>query len=164
MPCGLSGIDSGWKEVNDRPYCTATHPPRRTLQIKTADWKENGQRLLPNSFSAFKRPQGRSGFQANVPGIDIVEGVEGLEVNKLQDQQGTPPPRRIHEVFDFTDFAAAPRNVEDARGSNPPQQSRSSPSRLLPGGRSVQAHRSAPNSRPTLCCARKTVAQRDCKL
>src|SRR6266850_3576919 len=42
-----------------RPYCTATHPPQRTLQIKTADWEENGQRLLPNSFSAFKRPQGR---------------------------------------------------------------------------------------------------------
>lgn len=40
------------------------------LQIKPADWKDNGHPLVPVvpvSFSAFTRPQSRSWFQADVP-------------------------------------------------------------------------------------------------
>src|SRR6266850_344066 len=86
MPCGFTGIDSGTGHVNGRPYCTATRRPGRALRIGPAGRKDSGHPLMPGSFSAFTKPQCRSGIPGDVPGVDLLEGAKRLEVNTLQDQ------------------------------------------------------------------------------
>ncbi len=74
---------------------------RGALQIKTADRKESGHCLVPISFSAFKRPQGRRAARRQA---EIARQMFGLQPfawqsNWHEDQilvgRGNPRLRRV---------------------------------------------------------------------